>query len=203
MSEDTGTTTTQVQPATESGPKPVSWAPVPKVNLLPLEVVENRAFRRTQIVLAGALVLAVGAVGVGSVWAKNGVDDAQSEADAAQGRVSQLQTQKALYTPIPGIVAQVEAAEAARQSIYSSDVRWYRYLNTLARTSAQAGVKLNNVTILVTGNAAAEAGATGSDVLTQGGIGTFAFGGTSTEYQQVSAWLDAVDKTTGLQAPSW
>jgi hypothetical protein len=199
MSEDAGATSTQGQPAPESGPKPVSWAPVPKVNLLPLEVVENRAFRRTQLVLVGAVVLAAGAVGVGTVWAQRGVGDAQAEADAAQGRVAQLQTEKVKYTPIPGIIAQVDAAEAARQSIYSSDVRWYRYMNTLARNSAQAGVELSSVTITVTASATSGTAASGGDVLTPGGIGTITFNGTGAEYRQVSAWLEAVDKTTGLQ----
>jgi Tfp pilus assembly protein PilN len=198
------TETTQVQPAVETGPKPVTWAPVPKVNLLPVEIVEDRAFRRTQILLAGAVVLAAGVVGVGTLWAQNGVDDAQAEADAAQQRVSQLLTQQADYAQIPPITQQIEAAVAARQAIYAQDVRWYRYLNTFARTAAENGIDMTNITVTMSAGSTGSAttGSDGAGLLAPTGIGTITFAGTTAQYQQLSTWLEGLDRITGIRGAS-
>ena len=200
MTEDSGANgTTQVRPAVQAGPKPVAWAPVPKVNLLPIEIVEGRAFRRTQFVLAGAVVLVVGVIGVGTVVAKNQVDDARTEADAAQARVTQLQQQQTEYAEVPKIYAQVEAATAARKQAFVGDAPWYRYMRELDR-ALPAGVDFSNIQMtLSTGTSAASAGAA-VDPLTPAASAGLTIAGSAPDYKRVAEWMDAFDGVRGLQS---
>ncbi|GLY30589.1 hypothetical protein [Kineosporia sp. NBRC 101731] len=189
--------TTQVAPAVAAGPKSVSWAPVPKVNLLPVEILEGRSFRRTQMVLAGVIILVVGAIGAGTVIETRAVDDAQAEADAAQARVTKLQEKQTEYASVPQVIAQIAAAEAARTSIYSSDVRWYRYLTQIDR-ARPTGVELQGITVTLSVTDAASTGTSTTDVLTPSGIGSIQFTGTGDEYSQASAWMESIAKVGGL-----
>jgi Tfp pilus assembly protein PilN len=195
MTEDPGTGgTTQVQPAVQAGPKPVTWAPVPKVNLLPIEIVEGRAFRRTQVVLAGAVVLVVGVIAVGTVVAKNQVDDAQAEADAAQLRVNQLQQQQIEFAEVPKIYAQVEAATAARKQAYIGDAPWYRYIRELDR-ALPAGVEFSSISMTLS-----TASATAVSPLVPAATAALTVSGTAPDYKMVAEWMEAFDKVRGLQS---
>lgn len=198
MSEELSTT--QVQPAVESGPKPVSWAPVPKVNLLPVEILENRSFRRTQVLLAGMVVLVVGAIGVGTVWAQNGVDDAQAEADAADARVIALQQQQTEYAEVPKIYAQVEAATAARKQVYIGDVPWSRYLNQMDR-ARPSGVEFKTITMALSVAAPGTVDVAAVDPLTPVAAASLAVDGESETFDQIAGWMDNFDKVRGLQSP--
>ncbi|MCE0539962.1 hypothetical protein LWF15_31145 [Kineosporia rhizophila] len=193
MSEES---TTKVQPEADTGPKPVSWAPIPKVNLLPVEIVENRAFRRTQLVLAGLVVVVVGAIGAGTVWAQSGVDDAQAEADTAQARVADLQQQQTEYAEVPKIYAQVEAATAARKQVYVGDVPWSRYVNQLDR-ARPSGLEFKSVQMTLSATGAAVPAV---DPLTPAAVATLAIDGDADNYTQVADWMTAFEKVRGLQS---
>jgi Tfp pilus assembly protein PilN len=195
MTEESGTGgTTQVRPAVQAGPKPVAWAPVPKVNLLPIEIVEARAFRRTQVLLAGAVVLVVAVIGVGSVVAKNQVDDAQADADAAQARVNQLQQQQTEFAAVPRIYAQVEAATAARKQAYIGDAPWYRYIRELDQ-ALPAGVEFSNISMTLSTSGAAAA----SPLVPTAAAG-LTVSGTAPDYKMVAEWMEAFDNVSGLQS---
>jgi len=180
-------------PQTATQSRPVTWAPVPKVNLLPVEILENRSFRRTQYVLAGAVLVVVGATGAVTGWAQTGVNRAQSDADDARAEVVRLQTVQAEYASVPQVVAQVTAAQTARAGVYAGDVLWSRYLTRIDRARPE-GVELQTLTASVTGTTAAAT----TDVLTPSGIGSLEFAATGSEYVQASAWLEAVDAVNGL-----
>ncbi|GAA3637596.1 hypothetical protein GCM10022223_65630 [Kineosporia mesophila] len=186
--------TTEVPPAVATGPKPVSWAPVPKVNLLPVEILEDRSFRRTQLVLIGVVVLVVGAIAAGTVIEKRAVDDAQAEADAAQGRVTVLQQQQSEYAEVPKIYAQVEAATAARKQAYVGDAPWYRYLRELDK--ARPGeVEFTSVVMTLS-----VAGALPVNPLTPVASASLSIEGTSPDYRRVAQWMDNFDAVPGLQS---
>ncbi|GAB3281735.1 PilN domain-containing protein [Kineosporia babensis] len=185
---------TEVQPAVDAGSRPVSWAPVAKVNLLPLEVLETRSFRRTQVSLAASVVLVLAAIAVGTVWAQNGVKNAQAEADAAANRVIRLQQQQTEYSEVPKIYAQVEAATAARKQVYVGDVPWSRYINQLDR-ARPSGVEYQSVQMtLVTGTAAP------IDPLTPAAVATLAIEGSTSSYTGVADWMAAFDELRGFQS---
>jgi hypothetical protein len=62
----------------------VDWAPVPRVNLLPPEILESRRFARTQRLLGGAVAGTVLLAGAGVLWAQLQVGSAQEALQETQ-----------------------------------------------------------------------------------------------------------------------
>jgi Tfp pilus assembly protein PilN len=183
----------------EAGPIRVAWASVPKVNLLPVEIMEARRFRRTQALLGVGVIAAVLLGGAGTVWAQQGINDANDQLTAAQSRVTGLQAQQVKYATAPLVIAQVEAANAARTLAMGQDVLWYRYLSEVS-DALPTGVGLTQLGMITTGTESAPGAA--PDALTPGGIGTLQMSGTAGQYKQVASWLEALNKITGFSAAS-
>jgi Tfp pilus assembly protein PilN len=174
----------------------VDWAPVPKVNLLPPEILEGRQFARRQKLLGCAVVAAVAAAGAGVFYAQGQVSNAQDELALEQGRTTTLQTEKAKYDAVPLVLAQVDAAKTARGVAMATDVPWYRFLNDLA-LSTPRNVWLENVTVTVP-VATATTGTTGTDALAAAGIGTVTVTGKANDFPTVASWLEGLDQVSGV-----
>jgi Tfp pilus assembly protein PilN len=179
----------------------VDWAPVPRVNLLPQEILEARGFRKVQARLAVAVVatllLAVGAVVVGQLQ----VNSARNGLDQAAAQTTILQRQAARYTQVPRLIAAVAAAKASRETAMGQDVLWYRLLSDIA-IAAPSNVWLTTMSVSLSttpGAAASTSAASGSDPLVPIGIGTVTVAGTADSFPDVSAWLDSVVRVRGLE----
>ncbi len=180
------------------GPVRVPWAPVPRVNLLPVEIVEARAFRRTQLMLAGAVGAAVIVAAAGLFWADSGTKSAEDDLAGAQAQLTATQSEQARYASVPQVIAEVDAATAARAGAMADDVLWYRLLTDLAG-ALPAGVQLTSITAGLTSSASSQTSSTSaSDPLTPAGIGTTSLAGTAGSYAELSAWIDDANKVDGL-----
>lgn len=189
----------------------VDWAPVPRVNLLPPEILESRRFARTQRLLgtavAGTLVVSCAAV----AWSQVGVTNAREELEVVQVRTVALQAQEARYADVPALLAQVAAARDARERAMSRDVLWYRFLNDLSRTTPPA-VVLTSLNMTMNGSTPGAAPAAGGgagtagagaataqpDPLVSTGIGQVTFAGRAERFPAVAAWLESVATLSGL-----
>ena len=174
---------------------------VPRVNLLPPEIIETRRFRRTQKLLALCVIGAVASVG-GLYWmAQNRADTAAAELAVAQAETTRLKAEEAKYAEVPRIIAQVDAATAARDEALFTNVAWYRYLNDLALTYPDA-VWLENFTASVAApggvSGAAPVPVAGSNPLASPGFGTVTFTGTALQHSDVASWLDVLASTKGF-----
>jgi Tfp pilus assembly protein PilN len=182
-------------------PALVSTYEVPRVNLLPGEILEARRLKRTQgfLVLGVAGVVALAAAGY--LATQRQADDAEAVLTASQARTSALQAEQAKYAEVPRVLAEVDAAKSAQQTAMATDVLWYRYLNDLALTYPQ-NVWLTNMTasVAATGGATGEAAVpvAGSNPLATPGIGTITFTGTGLDHPDVAAWLEVLDGTEGF-----
>ena len=87
-------------------------AALPRVNLLPPEIEEQRRFRRFQAGLGAAVAVAVGVVGLLYVDASGSVTEAQQELDAAQAKTATVNAETRRYAHVPEVYAQVAASEA-------------------------------------------------------------------------------------------
>jgi len=189
------------QTDTPSAPVRVEWAPVPRVNLLPPEILEGRRFsgvkRRLGAVVVAVLVLA----GLGTFWAQGRVSAAADALAATRAETAPLMAEQARYDAVPVVIAAVEAAETTRQRAMATDVLWYRYLDEIALATTQ-DVWLTGITATMSGAAGspnqATAGPAG-DPLAPPGIGTLAISGSATAYPDVASWLIALDKITGIK----
>jgi len=183
--------TPQTAPAAAAAP-PTGWATVPRVNLLPPEILEARGFARTQRLLVAGVVAVILLAGAGTWWASTGVSAAQAKLDVAQTESSRLQAEKAKYVAVPQVNAQVDAAELARQQAMSMDVLWYSYLNQIALATTQ-DVSLSSLTASVAAPTA------GSDPLAPAGIGSLKIDGTASCYDDVAGWLESLDRIAGIK----
>lgn len=174
----------------------VDWAPVPRVNLLPAEIVEARRTRSLKRVLGGVVLgVAVACVGAGA-WAQAGVSAAQQQVDAAQQRGTVLRAQQAKYADVPRVLGLIDDATTARQKAMERDVLWYGFLSDLALTTPK-GITLQ--TLQVSFDAPGGAAATAStDPLTPTGIGHVEFTGQAARFPDVASWLEAVGTVHGL-----
>lgn len=174
---------------------------IPRVDLLPPEILAGRRLKRTQRLLALCVVGTLGLVGGLYLMAMNRADAAAEELAVAQAETTRLQAEEAKYAEVPRIIAQVDAATAARDQALSTNVAWYRYLNDLALTYPDT-VWLENMTAAVAPaggtTGAASVPVAGSNPLATPGIGTVTFTGTALEHSDVASWLDVLAGTEGF-----
>lgn len=186
----------ELAPAARPPALRVAWAPIPKVNLLPIEILENRRFRRILALLGVAVAVVLLLVGGGTYLAQRGVTKANDQLTASQARVSELQAEEAKYAAVPQLRAQVDAAVAARRLAMATDVLWYRYLNDIDG-ARPTGVEVSDLTVTL---AAAASGGAATSPLASAGIGSMVLNGTADEYAEVASWLEAVNKITGISS---
>jgi hypothetical protein len=194
MSVDVQNQQSAPQPAQVGGIR-VDWAPVPKVNLLPHEILDARRFRRVQRFLVGGVLGTVGLAGLGLVWGLHGVSVAQAELDASRARTAQLHTEEAKYADVPRLLAQVDQAKSARSQALGNDVLWYRFFDDLA-SATPSTISLTNVSVAM--EAAAGAASGSADPLTPAGLGTVTFSGSGDHFPDVATWLESVATINGL-----
>jgi Tfp pilus assembly protein PilN len=177
-------------------------AALPRVNLLPPEIEEQRRFRKVQVGLIGGVVVAAGIVGALAVLANSQVNDAQSELDAAKSQEKALQVQVNSFAEVPLVYAQVEAAEAQLAQAMGQEIRWSYFLNDISlRTPGKVWLTSMSVTQNVDAAAAAVAAPTPADGVMTPGIGTVQFEGKGFTHNDVASWLDALAKQKGLTQP--
>ena len=185
-------TPTAVRPAAVHGALSAARAAaLPRVNLLPREVVERQQFRKVQVGLGAgvglvtALVLATYAASTGQV------SDAREDLAVATARTAQLQSDQHAYANAPAVEAKLQAETALVAQAMGQDVRWSRYLHDIA-VLMPSGVWLTDLSIAQTGSGAAAADATATAAAAPAGVATITFSGKATSQDAVAGWLDAL-----------
>lgn len=187
----------------------VDWAPVPKVNLLPPEILDARGFRKVQARLALAVAVTVLLAAGGVAWAQRQVNSARDVLDATTAQASALHEQEARYAEVPKVTAALASAQAVREQVLAQDMLWYRLMSDIAlATPSNVWLTTMNVTLSATPasgttSSAASTGnvtgnVTGEDPLVPAGIGKVTVTGTATSLPDVAAWLEAIVRVRGL-----
>jgi Tfp pilus assembly protein PilN len=176
---------------------------LPRVNLLPPEIEEQRRFKRVQAGLGGGVVAAVGVVAVLLLAANAQVGDAQDKVDAEQARQTSLQTEIAKYSDVPEVYAAVEAGEAELSLAMAKEIRWSYFLNDLSLSTPNKVwltqmTATENVDAAATGAAPVAGAPTGYGTA---GIGTVVFQGKGYTHNDVAAWLKSLNGRPGLADP--
>jgi Tfp pilus assembly protein PilN len=172
----------------------VDWAPSPKVNLLPPEIVDGRRLAGLKKLLGGGLLVVVVACAGAGAWAQAGVSSAQTNLDAVHTRGTVLQSEQAKYVQVPRILGLIDTAAAAREKAMADDVLWYGFLSDLSLTTP-TGVSLQTLEMTIDGSAAP---GSATDPLTPTGLGQVTFTGKAQHFPDVAAWLEAVGRVHGL-----
>src|SRR5436190_652782 len=99
-------------------------AELPRVNLLPPEIEEQRRLRVVKGGLAAAVAASLVVAGGMFFWASSQASHAQDNLDAAQAQTAQLQAKQAQYSEVPKVFARVEAARAQLGLAMGKEIRW-------------------------------------------------------------------------------
>ena len=167
---------------------------LPRVNLLPPEIAEAKAFQKVQMGLGAALLATVAVVGVMYTSASASVGDAQTELDTANARGTALQADIAKYRNVTAIYAAAAAAETALTSAMGDEVRYSVMLDDLSLTVP------DNVWLKSISYTAAAAGATGTSAA-PAGLGTFTATATAFSHDDVAVWLESIAGLKTLTNP--
>jgi Tfp pilus assembly protein PilN len=166
-------------------------ARMPRVNLLPSEILEGRRLRRTKGVLAGGLTLVVAGLVGGYVLQVGATNKAQDELDAAKAEHATLVQAQAKYADVPRTIKAIDAAETTRELAMANDVEWYRTLTNISITQP-SNVWLTKLQLQVA--APDPAAAPG----TQAGVGTVTAEGSAIDHPDVATWLDTLGNQPGM-----
>lgn len=175
---------------------------LPRVNLLPPEILAARRFRDVKIGLAGAVVGCVGLVALLYVGATGAVTEAQGELDTSTAMGQQLRTEAAKYQEITAVRQQADAAAALVTKAMGAEIRFSQLMSELSTTLPE-DVWLQNIAFTQT-SADAAAPAAVPPVGTApaaASVGNVTFAGTGFSHDNVAAWLESLDKVPTYADP--
>ena len=185
---------TQSAPSVEG----VKAPSLPRVNLLPPEILEAAKFRRFQLAMVAAGVAAIAVVGVLGYSAHSGVASAKTQLDEAQATQTSLQNQLSGLQSVKDVYNQVAAKKAMLSQALSPEIRWSYYLTDLSlKVPDHVWVTSLAATETPTGPAATRV--TGSSVSSPvaAGVGTVNFGGVAFTHDDVATWLETLASERG------
>ena len=160
---------------------------LPRVNLLPPEILEAARFRRVQAGLGLGVVAAFALVGALYVSATGAVSDADRQLQAATSEQRALQGQIATYHDVTAKYAAAATAQQMLVQAMSSEVRYSRFLNDLS-LSMPENVWLTNATWA-------------QDASSSTGLGTVTITGVARSHDDVAGWLEQLAAQRGYAAP--
>jgi Tfp pilus assembly protein PilN len=174
---------------------------LPRVNLLPPEIEQERSFRRTQLGLGAGIVASLGVVAALFLAANSQVATAEGELADSKRETAQLDARTAEYSQVPLVYSQVEAARAQLELAMGKEIRWSFYLNDLSLKIPNK-VWLKSMTVAVTeATPGGVPAAAGTDSYIDPGLGSVNFAGLARRHNDVAAWLDSLAKQKGYKDP--
>jgi Tfp pilus assembly protein PilN len=170
---------------------------VSQVNLLPSELRERQAIRRTTslVVAAGLAVLAL--IGIFYVFQVQRLSQAQSDLEAQQSQNAQLGTQIASLQEFADLQAELASKEALVGEIFVNEVSWSSALLDVSRVIPDASYLTNltgQITPTVVGEVATEpTGGTPETTL----IGNMTFAGVANQTETIATWITRLEEVQG------
>jgi len=174
---------------------------MPRVNLLPPEIAEKAALRRSQVAMALTGAAAVAVVGALYMHQSSKVAEARDAKAEATATHAKLAKDVADLKYVSDKYADVAAAKLTLASAMENEVLWSSYLHDMTLTIPEQ-VWLTSFAANVNTQAAAPATvkAASTQVL-DAGKGTVTIGGTALGKEDVAAWLESLAKQKGYTNP--
>jgi len=170
---------------------------VSQVNLLPPELRERQAVRRTTslVVAAGLAVLAL--IGIFYFFQVQRLSQAQSDLEAQQSRNAELESQIASLQRFADLQAELTQKEALVAEIFVNEVQWSSALLDVSRVIPDASY-LTNLTGQITATIAGEVTAepTGGTPETNL-IGSMTFSGVANQTETIATWITRLEEVQG------
>lgn len=171
---------------------------LPGVNLLPPEVHQRRAAKRTRcwLVLGIAIVLALTVGGV--IWAETKVTAAENRLAEAEDEHERLRTEEEKYTEVPIVLATKQNAQDAEFLAMWREINWQPLIDDLVDSLPN---DVDYETITITAPGPTEGSYVAEHPLQQDKVATIDITGTAQNLPDNSEWLESVEEIEGLSHP--
>ena len=168
-----------------------------QVNLLPPELRERQAIRRTTSLVAAVGLAVLALIGIFYVFQVQRLSQAQSDLEAQQSRNARLESQIASLQEFADLQAELASKEALVSEIFVNEVSWSSALLDVSRVIPDASYLTNltgQITPTVAGEVATEpTGGTPESTL----IGNMTFAGVANQTETIATWITRLEEVQG------
>jgi Tfp pilus assembly protein PilN len=169
---------------------------VSQVNLLPPELRQRLAIRRTTSLVVALALGALALIGVFYFLQLQRLADAQDELEAQQARNAELQSQIDGLQQFAALQAELAAKQELVSTIFVNEVSWSGALLDVSRVIPDASYLTNltgQITAAAEGEVAEPTGGTPDTTL----IGNMTFQGVAQEVDTIATWITQLEQVQG------
>jgi len=170
---------------------------VSQVNLLPPELRERQAIRRTTSLVVAAGLAALALIGIFYFFQVQRLSRVQSDLEAQQSRNAQLESEIVSLQEFAALQAELASKEALVAQIFVNEVSWSSALLDVSRVIPDTSY-LTNLTGQITATIAGEVvteptGGTPETTL----VGNMTFAGVANQTETIATWITRLEQVQG------